>query len=283
VSVVAAVNLDYLVIGHVTRDLLNGDFTIGGTASYSARTARVFSERVGVVTSFGPQLDVSGAFSDIHIIRVPAEATTTFKNEYTSNGRRQFVHSVAAPLGADAVPERWHPRVVHVGPIARECDPALVERFDDDVFIGLTPQGWLRRWDAEGHVTWGPWSPSDELLARVDAIIISDEDVRGNPDLICDYAARSQLLIVTHGVRGCTVYIEGERRSFLARPVEEIDPTGAGDIFAAAYFTWLERTGDPWESARLANCVATYSVTRSGLESVPTSDEVNRCKSVLER
>ncbi|HUT95735.1 MAG TPA: PfkB family carbohydrate kinase [Thermoguttaceae bacterium] len=33
---------------------------------------------------------------------------------------------------------------------------------------------------------------------------------------------------------GCTVFHRGEKRSLPARPARVIDPTGAGDVFAAA-------------------------------------------------
>jgi sugar/nucleoside kinase (ribokinase family) len=55
---------------------------------------------------------------------------------------------------------------------------------------------------------------------------------------------------------------------------EEFDPTGAGDIFAAAFFVRLYLTRDPWESARFANQIAATSVTRGGLDGVPTQEEV---------
>ena len=43
--------LDYLVIGHVTQDLVNGGVMLGGTASYSTMTAHALGLRTGLVTS----------------------------------------------------------------------------------------------------------------------------------------------------------------------------------------------------------------------------------------
>jgi sugar/nucleoside kinase (ribokinase family) len=56
--------------------------------------------------------------------------------------------------------------------------------------------------------------------------------------------------------------------------VIELDPTGAGDIFAAAFFFRLYNTRDPWEAARFATQLAAISVTRSGLQSIPTQEEI---------
>jgi sugar/nucleoside kinase (ribokinase family) len=56
-----------------------------------------------------------------------------------------------------------------------------------------------------------------------------------------------------------------------------VDPTGAGDIFAAAFFTRLLKTRDPWEAARFATLLASYSVSRVGLQGIPTVKEIEEC------
>jgi sugar/nucleoside kinase (ribokinase family) len=56
-----------------------------------------------------------------------------------------------------------------------------------------------------------------------------------------------------------------------------VDATGAGDIFAAAFFVRLNQTRDPWEAARFATCLAAQSVTRVGLNGIPTREEIESC------
>jgi sugar/nucleoside kinase (ribokinase family) len=214
------------------------------------------------------------------VYRSCAEMTTTFENVYTSQGRRQMIHGVAATLTAEAIPAHWHPAIVHLGPVARECDPALVDAFGD-AFVGVTPQGWMRRWDQGGHVTRGPWDEAEAVLSRADAVVLSEEDVEGDEDLVTHYAARTRLLVLTRGAAGCTVYAAGQARSFPAPVVRAVDATGAGDIFAAAFFVRLERSGDPWAAARLANCVAARSVPRPGLAGTPSVEGVARCEARL--
>ena len=43
--------VDYLVVGHITQDLTPDGPRLGGTATYSALTARALGLQVGVVTS----------------------------------------------------------------------------------------------------------------------------------------------------------------------------------------------------------------------------------------
>lgn len=283
------IELDYLVIGHVTRDLVacpgrqarDGAFTIGGTVSYAGRTARALGCRVGVITSASPDLDLSRVLDGVIIARFPAAATTTFENIYTADGRRQVLHGIAERLVPAMVPPNWRATIVHLGPVARECDPVLANTFGD-AFVGLTPQGWMRRWGRAGHVTPCRWEMAEELLARADAVVLSEEDVEGNETLLARYAAQTRLLVVTQGAAGCTVYTTGQARHFPALAVREVDPTGAGDVFAAAFFVWLQRQGDPWTAARFANCVAARSVTRVGLAGTPRPEEVARCEQALE-
>jgi len=275
------VELDYLVIGHVTRDLVDGGFTIGGTVSYAGRTARALGCRVGAITSASPDLDLNGVLDGVIVTRYPAATTTTFKNIYSADGRQQVLHGVAETLVPAMVPPHWRATIVHLGPVAQECDPALVNVFGD-VFVGLTPQGWMRHWDRAGHVNPCQWEMAEELLARADAVVLSEEDVAGDEPLMARYAAQTRLLVVTHAAAGCTVYMAGQSRHFPAPAVHEVDPTGVGDIFAAAFFVRLQRCGDPWTAARFANCVAACSVTRAGLSGTPSAEEVAHCERALE-
>ncbi len=278
------VELDYLVIGHVARDLTNGDFTVGGTVAYSARAARALDCRVGVVTSASPDLDLGQVLDGVLIARSPAPTTTTFRNTRTPNGRRQMLYSLAETLTPKMLPSHWRVSpgsgIVHVGPIARECDVALASAFGD-AFVGVTPQGWMRRWNESGHVSACSWEEAEPWLTRADAVVLSDEDLGGDESLIARYASQTRLLVVTRGTTGCSVSTRGQTRSFSAPSVRELDSTGAGDVFAAAFFVALQRCGDPWMAARFANCVAANSVTRVRMDSTPNPDEIARCERLL--
>ena len=52
-----------------------------------------------------------------------------------------------------------------------------------------------------------------------------------------------------------------------------LDPTGAGDVYAAAFFVRLRETRDPYEAGRFATQLAAVSVTRPGLAGAPTPAE----------
>ena len=73
---------------------------------------------------------------------------------------------------------------------------------------------------------------------------------------------------------GATLYAQGAETHIPAPSVDEVDPTGAGDVFAASFLAQLHRTGEPLLAAQLAAQIAAHSVTRSGLAGIPTRDEL---------
>ncbi len=264
---------DYLVIGHVSRDRIPPEigaegptWRAGGTAAYAGRTARALGGRVAVLTSAGPDFDLAQALPGLTVTNVPAPTSTSFTNHYTPQGRIQTVHGFATPLTLEHLPSAWsEPSIVHLGPIAAETDPAFVERFPASL-IGLTPQGWMRRWDETGRVWAQEWARAAVILPRADAVILSEEDLLF-PEMLDQFRRWSRLLVLTDGARGCQVYVGDDERRIPAPDVTEVDATGAGDIFAAAFLTYLQRKGgDPWAAAVQANRVAAISVTAAGLD-----------------
>ncbi|MFH1634229.1 MAG: ribokinase, partial [Chloroflexota bacterium] len=131
--------IDYLLIGHIARDLTPDGSKLGGTAAYAALTAHALGLRVGVVTSWGDEFPL-GPLSKISIANTPTDNSTTFENIYTSEGRLQIIHHVAPSLDFDMIPESWRDApIVHLGPIAQEVAPTLTRRFPHSL-VGVTPQ-----------------------------------------------------------------------------------------------------------------------------------------------
>jgi sugar/nucleoside kinase (ribokinase family) len=167
--------------------------------------------------------------------------------------------------------------------VANEVDPGLVRAFPDSM-ICLTPQGWMRSWDKTGRISFGDWPEAGFVLEHSTAAILSVEDVHRNETYIEEFSSHIRILAITEGPRGCRVYWNGDVRHFSAPKVTEVDSTGAGDIFAAAFFTRLYTTHDPWEAGRFATLIASNSVTRHGLQSVPTPEEIqNSLTEIVEK
>jgi sugar/nucleoside kinase (ribokinase family) len=275
-SLVTLEPVDYLVIGHLTEDLMPAGARLGGTAAFAALTARAFGLRTGIITSVAestPLQDLQG----IPVLRVPAEHSTTFENIHTPSGRKQVIRQRASKISLESLPDAWRRApIVHLGPVDQELEPESAAAFPSSL-VGITPQGWMRTWDDDGNVTASDWSSAAEVLPHAGAVVISREDVHGSEDTIHAMAQQTRILAVTEGAAGSVLYWNGDSRRFRAPGVVEVDSVGAGDVFAAALFIRLYMTRDPWEAARFATLLAARSVTRAGFEGIPTSRDIEAC------
>ena len=260
----------FLTIGHITQDLLpDGSLVPGGTVTFAARTAQALGERGAIVTAGPGQLRADPLFEAIEIAGPNTPTATIFENIYTGAGRQQFVRAVAPVITAQDVPQEWRQAgVVLLGPVAQECGDDLFGLFPD-ALVGLTPQGFMRQWDASsGLVRPIEWSKADRLLPLVDALILSTEDLPSGPDgtaLLARYVQLCPLVVCTFGPLGCEVYQRGEPERVSGYPTQEINPTGAGDVFAAAFLLHLKATADPLAAARFANSTAARHIAGTGL------------------
>jgi sugar/nucleoside kinase (ribokinase family) len=275
-TLVALEGVDYLVLGHLSLDMTSAGPRLGGAAAYSALTARALGLRVGVVTAAADQTPLE-RLSGIPVVAIPSDDTTVFENIYDPNGRTQVLHARAADISYDSVPEAWRrASILHLAPLAGELEAELPAYFSGSL-LAVTPQGWMRSWDATGRVSASPWAGAAEFLPRAGAVVISREDVNADEEAIESMAHQTRVLAVTEGAAGAVLYWHGDRRRFRPPEVQEVDATGAGDVFAAAFFVRLFTTRDPWEAARFATQLAARSVTRPGLDGIPTQAEIAEC------
>ena len=269
-------NVDYLVVGHIAADIIPGGLRLGGTAAYAALTARALGLRVGIVTSNGVDAPLQ-ALDGIHVVSVPAEHSTTFENIKIENGRRQILYHRAESLLLEHIPQTWrNTPIIHLAPIARELDMNLAAGLSASL-IGITPQGWMRAWDENGQVAACVWENSEQALRHAGGVVLSVEDVARDLEQVEAMAHQTRVLCLTEGAAGSVLHWNDDRRRFRAPEMDEVDSTGAGDIFAAAFFVRLYVTRDPWEAARFATQLASRSVTRVGLNGIPTQKEIEEC------
>jgi sugar/nucleoside kinase (ribokinase family) len=256
----------YLAIGHICQDLLPDGWMFGGAATYSSRMAHALGCQVQVVTSLRADVDVRPALADVEVVNYPAEHTTTFENVRRGQVRRH----AAETSDTRALSAAWRR---FASGLARKS----IWLLDLSARDRRTPQGWLRQWDAQGRISPIGWAEAAEVLPRADVVIISSEDVAHDEAVVQHWATQAKLLVVTRGAHGCTVHHNNSVTAVPTHSVEIVDATGAGDIFAASFLVRLRQTRDPIAAARFANCLASQSITRRGLDSIPTPSEIDQC------
>ena len=279
-----APQLDFLSIGHVTRDVRpDGSFSLGGTVTFAAVTTYHLGLVAGLVTCADAALAATlpDLLPPVSLSIRPSAQTTTFANQYHDGFRTQYLYAKADELQITDIPTDWlDAGIVLFGPLAQELSPEVVLGFPrrPGQILAATPQGWLRRWDADGRVWPTPWRDAERVLPALDVLILSHDDLlpfangqRSEADaLLENWSTFVPLLVATDGRHGATLFQNGHVQHFPAYPAQEVDPTGAGDVFAAAFLTSLYRHHKPEQAVDFANCVAAFSITQSGINGIPT-------------
>lgn len=280
----------FLAIGHVTRDLRpDGSFAPGGTVTFAALTASRLGLSAGIVTRADDTLleALHSLLPQVALAAVSAPVSTTFENSYHQGFRTQYLRARAPALHYADIPPAWLAApIVLLGPLAQEIPPALVRALPrrPGCLLAATPQGWLRRQDTDGRVWPAPWEAAQELLPLLDVLILSHDDLlpvagktRAATDAqLADWSTHLPLLVATDGRFGATLFERGTATRFPAYPATEVDPTGAGDVFAAAFLVQMHLHHDAHTAMSFAQCAAALSVESSGIAGIPTRKQIQQ-------
>jgi sugar/nucleoside kinase (ribokinase family) len=305
-----------LVVGHATRDVVADDprgWRLGGSVAYVALTLA----RLGVAARAVIGLDETSADAKeldllseggVEINRRVFATAPVFRNIETPTGRRQECVAIGPSMHPRDVPAEWQTASTWaLVPILGEiAGSAWANLPPSDAFVALGWQGLLREPRAGGATLSRPPEP-DALLERADLTVVSADDLRPAgpdsadpaepPDSLARLAALfprpGQRIIVTSSARGGTLLARTSRGwATVGYPAAMVrrakDPTGAGDVFLAAYLATLVDEElvpvrlRPRPAAALAwrlgfaATVATMSIGGLGVRAIPTRDAVLR-------
>ncbi len=263
----------YTSVGHVTIDVLSdGTRRPGGGALYSALQAARMGRRARVVTR-GVVAEIEALLEpfarELELEIQPSSETTALETIGSGGDRRQRVLAWAGPIepptGVDSV-------VLHIAPVARETPADFHGRAE---FIGLTPQGLVRRWPGERREI-ELMTPSGEPLAgapeRCDAIVVSDSEHAACAALIAAARAAGAVAAVTAQAAPTRLLLPGghELEVDVPRVEHPVDDLGAGDVFAAALFIALADGATPREANDLGTAAAAVRMGGFGAAAIGT-------------
>lgn len=263
---------DFLAIGHVARDEFEGEPTwrLGGTALYAAATAARLGVSTALVTRVGPiekpALEERCAQLGIALHALPSSATTTFGFRYVDGRRLMRLKARARGISPGDLPAKWRAsRAVVLGSVAHELDRSLFGTTSSGATV-LVAQGYLREWSADGAIRPREWEDAEEIVPLVSGVVLSEDDVAG--DLAGPRRwAKNGRVYVTLAERGVLVLDHGSETTIGGYRAERVvDPTGAGDAFAAGLAIALADGRSPDECARYANAVASFAVEGVGMD-----------------
>ena len=233
------------VVGNLSRDrLAGGPARVGGGPFHCARGLRALGWPATIVTKAAAaeaelvqQLEVIGL-----PVRWQASGTTAaFGIEYKGETRRMVVEALGDPWTPDEA-RGWvaealgEARWVHVAPLARNDFPAeTLAELARGRQLSLDGQGLVRPARLGPLALDADYDP--EILRHVSILKLAEEEavVIGATDGPAIGALGVREVVVTLGPRGALVYAGGAAQHVPTTPREGIDPTGAGDAFAAVY------------------------------------------------
>jgi sugar/nucleoside kinase (ribokinase family) len=102
----------------------------------------------------------------------------------------------------------------------------------------------------------------------------SDEDLGRRRDQLDIWSRDVPIVALTRYRRGATIIERGVARSMPAFPTDERDPTGAGDVFAAAFLIHYYESERVDEAARFAAAAAACSVEGESFDAIASRDAI---------
>ena len=283
-----------------TTGEFHGPFASGAPAIFAVAAARLglSTAFIGAVgdDAFGRFLQARFAAETVDSSALqypPGYSTGAAFVAYDDSGGREFVfhirHAASGQLSADLIPvglfteARW----LHISGstiFLNENSRAACQKAVDLMIA----QG--------GKISMDPnlrpeLMPVDEasrvlapFLAAADLLLPTESEARaltGESKIARAIEAltakHDAILVLKRGPSGCSIFQNGKRLDVPGFVVEEIDPTGAGDCFSAAFITGLE-AGWPLEQVgRFENAAGALAVTQLGpMEGAPTRHEVDK-------
>jgi sugar/nucleoside kinase (ribokinase family) len=278
---------DIAVVGHFSIDNISlpsrkAPYKIlGGAVAFVSLAACNLDASASVISKVGgdfpesyiSQLQKAGVDTS-GIIRMPNEQTTSFELTYNQDlsSRSLRLRNQGSPITQGDLPDSLLAKVIHIAPIAGEIAYDVVKSLKKRCScLSIDPQGMTRRFDQNGNVT---------ASAQMDKRVLSLINIyKSSLDEIQTLTGQSELekavdavhdlgpetVIITMGAKGSVLSTEGEISQVAIYESEQVvDPTGAGDVFIAAYLVEHFRGKDPFWCACVGSAAASMVVEGMG-------------------
>jgi 1D-myo-inositol 3-kinase len=253
------------VVGLTALDRVDGGPPrVGGAAFYAAQALSALGEPAIVATKFAPAdeaLMTPLRHFGLHVEARPAASTITFAIDNREHGER-IMH-------LESPPDPWTPEDargwlagtlakvgwLHAGALTRADFPAdTLAVLARGRVVSLDGQALVRPARLGRLVPDNDYDPATLRHLRILKLSAAEAEALGIEHTEAALRALGvPEVIVTLGPRGALVCATRTFEHVSTRPLEGIDPTGAGDLWIAAYLFFRSRGHAPASAGRLAN------------------------------
>ncbi|MEM2882282.1 MAG: PfkB family carbohydrate kinase [Candidatus Bathyarchaeia archaeon] len=270
----------FLVVGNITKDELitkAGRRAVLGGASYAAIAAAKLGWEARIVSRGNAELEALAEVLRREGIRVdlqPDDSLTHFLNDYSSGRRRQWLLSRTGPIAYDP---SWDANVIHINPMFGEVGLEEVGRAKRRCeLLSLDAQGFVR--GLKGSMVVGKfWLGREAFLRNVDLLKVGRDEAGlvsriKDPWGICRELSGfgPGVVELTLGARGSLIFAKdgSDPHEVPAYRTKEVDPTGAGDVYAAAFAIKYLESRDALEAGLFASAAASFAVEAFGTDGI---------------
>ena len=273
------------LVGNPTRDVITigrqSVAALGGTVLYAAVMLTRMGFEVAVVgkgdrehQQFLEQRGVNIEYFN------PSCRAVEFENIYRPEGRVQRAIGGETIHLEEVPPAAFAARAILVGPVLQEISPDIISVARKGLLM-LDAQGFLRQLTGDGAVVAAVPQNIRTAVAGCDLLKLDGNEARNltarsnlEETLIDIHSLGIDLVTVTMGRKG-VLLVAGDRLIRVAAPrIDARDPTGAGDVFSAAFLGRCLEHEEPSAAAAFAAAAASLSTRDFGPAAIPTLEEI---------
>jgi len=286
--------LRLVTLGHVTLDRIKTGrhrktgWIPGGPAVHTSLTATSLRARPHITskvgTDFGQRrirwLRQKGV--DTRFLTVAKAPTTKFEITYQNDRRRLRLLGRCDNLETLDLEQEIRIHCLHIAPVIGEIPETVAGWFADrSMLVSLDPQGYLRKVGRNKLISERRWLDRS-LLKKIGILKATSDELRA---MIGDNDSNAlkrlkrmgpPICIHTRGSEGLDLLIPSGFFHIPAyRPEKVVDPTGAGDVFTAAFLLDFSRSGDAVWSACLGTAAASLKIEHMGPGSIREPSKIS--------
>lgn len=271
-----------LAIGPVTKDLIitpHEEYSqIGGAVYYQTMTLTQLKKDVISIITVGEDevqlLNETLKKQKLIINKKTHQYTNTYDINLNRKQKAQLTKNSIQPQ--DIKISLSQIQYALISPLSPEDIPPETIRYlkEKDITTVLVAQGYLRQTDENNNIIKRKWKNQDQYLQHTDIICLDKEEAltafninnikeETIQKIIQQYSL--QQIIITLAEQGSAIYTAKETIHIPAiKTTEEIDATGLGDTYIAAYIAKLQETNDNRISGLFASITAKEKLKNRG-------------------
>lgn len=301
----------HFAIDNIIRFKRKNKPSLGGSVSYCSLALRTYTPdvKINLISHIGKSnfdeslLDIiKNRNINLKGVKYSEVNNTNFVLDYFDHARTLILKSRSPNLKFEDIPKEYldnQPAIIVLVPLCNEISYEYVEQIlkaFPDVYIGIDLQGFLRKIDEHGKVT---YIYENEIIANMKKIIEligdrlilkgSEEEMKllaGDCDdfdevmIHCNKYDNKGIYIMTLGEKGSMLTKNGEKIIKIPafKPKKVVDETGAGDIYFSIFLYEFIQSDKSWESARnaayLASAAASFLIEKKGPAGFETKKKV---------